>query len=435
MGGTFLVKRAVPKTTPPTINVGTVNPFDVNFTITNNADETAFIVWAVDNQTGSVFVNANQTSNNINIASLNEQTTYEITATARTTKTFTSNEATAEFTTPISFAPIQATGGTVTDLNIGGVNYRYHAFTSVGTSTFTVTDAGTDPEVDVLVVAGGGGGGGVIGGGGGAGGLVFFEEIEPIIGNYTVTVGNGGQGGNRWSVAGQGGSQGQNSNINIGGFNILARGGGGGQGYRNTGFQGTTGGSGGAGQGYEGSCSTSGCQGFSATQPGTNPGATIDAGNAGGRGNPSISSTGRRRSGGGGGAGQAGGNGTTDGAAGNGGDGLDLSTYFPNWGTNSSNGTTGTRGWFSGGGAGAGDYNAQNFGGRAGFPGKGGGGNSEFFGYICFTNKNGITNTGGGGGGAAYDGLSSGTVCGTNQVGGNGGSGIVIIRYRLDPPS
>ena len=399
MGGTFLVKRAVPKTTPPTINVGTVNIFDVNFTITNNADETAFIVWTLDNQTGSVFVNANQTSSNINVSNINEQTTYEITATARTTKTFTSNEATDEFTTLPNFAPVQATGGSISNVNIGGINYRYHAFTSVGTSTFSVQNAGiNNGGLECLIVAGGGGAGqGSSGnnsaGGGGAGGVVF-TTIEGLSSqNYSIVV---GQGGNRFGRTLPGGSPPSNGNgVNSSFFGLTAIGGGaGGPTDDNARDGGSGGGEGGVGQSRIGQ----------SNQPA--PG----VGNRGGAANGSSSNS---AGGGGGGAGAPGQNAPALRTAGAGGSGINLSSIFPNWGTNSSNTTTGTRGFFAGGGGGGRNQSGSSGAGGVGGGGRGGTNNGQ----------SGLANTGGGGGGG---GTSGGN-------GGNGGSGIVIIRYRLDP--
>jgi hypothetical protein len=66
-------------------------------------------------------------------------------------------------------------------------------------------------------------------------------------------------------------------------------------------------------------------------------------GNNGGTGH--LSGTGMKLSGGGGGgAGAAGQAAPNDNDGGNGGNGINLSSSFPNWGTNSSNTTSGTRG-------------------------------------------------------------------------------------------
>jgi len=106
---------------------------------------------------------------------------------------------------------IEATGGTVTDITDGGVDYRVHTFTSSG--TFEVTSGG---EVEYLVVAGGGGGrgggdnvatdrGGAAGGAGGyrssvvgensGGGYPAEPKLNLLPGTYTIEVGAGGAGG------------------------------------------------------------------------------------------------------------------------------------------------------------------------------------------------------------------------------------------------
>ena len=100
-----------------------------------------------------------------------------------------------------SAIPFSATGGTVTDITDGGINYKVHTFTSSG--TFTVV-TGRALEVEYLVVAGGGGGGEGYAGGGGAGGYrssVVGEssgggasaesKLAISSGSYTVTVGAG----------------------------------------------------------------------------------------------------------------------------------------------------------------------------------------------------------------------------------------------------
>ena len=144
-------------------------------------------------------------------------------------------------TGPVS-TPV-ASGGTVTNINSGGTNYRVHSFTSSG--TFTSTSSLT---TDYLVVAGGGGGGGYVGGGGGAGGFVEGNQAL-IAGSYPIAVGAGGaneaNGGN--SV----------------GFSKTALGGGAGARYANG--AGVAGGSGGGAGAPEGGLPAGGA----ATQPGS----------------------------------------------------------------------------------------------------------------------------------------------------------------------
>lgn len=279
---------------------------------------------------------------------------------------------------PISEAYPVATGGTVTDTVIGGIPYRVHSFTTTGSSTFTVTRTG---EVEYLILAGGGGGGGVIAGGGGAGGLLTgITTVTPQ--SYTINVGGGGLGGFSWNNPTlQGGISGTNSSA----LGFTASGGGGGGGH-GTGCAGLSGGSGGG----------SGC----------------GSGNAGiaGQGNAGGNSVGGNHGGGGGGAGSVGLTGIDNIRAGNGGQGL-ISTI------------TGVSRFYAGGGGGGTRAGT----GVPGFGGLGGGGR----GGIADTYKeanDGAGNTGGGGGGAGHTGSSAGLV----RAGGDGGSGIVIIRYRLN---
>jgi hypothetical protein len=104
--------------------------------------------------------------------------------------------------------PITATGGTITNYTadgtngVNGVQYRVHSFTTVGSSSFNVTDAGSNGQVEYLIIAGGGGGGFDFGGGGGSGGYrcsvageVSGRNSAPepqflvLLQSYTVIVG------------------------------------------------------------------------------------------------------------------------------------------------------------------------------------------------------------------------------------------------------
>ena len=148
-----------------------------------------------------------------------------------------------------------STGGTIT--TAGG--YRYHAFKTPGTFTFTPDNPGT---VELLIVAGGGGGGYDVSGGGGAGGLVS-QSLNLAAGNFTVTVGDGGLGSNNIAGSQSNATSGGNSSFTgattaIGGGrggNITSvgqpGGSGGGSGWNSTGGLGT------AGQGYNGGNSDS----------------------------------------------------------------------------------------------------------------------------------------------------------------------------------
>jgi hypothetical protein len=70
---------------------------------------------------------------------------------------------------------VEATGGTISYINVDNTWYKTHAFTTTGNSTFTVTQPG---PISAAIVAGGGSGGGkndlnvAAGSGGGGGGQV-----------------------------------------------------------------------------------------------------------------------------------------------------------------------------------------------------------------------------------------------------------------------
>jgi len=141
--------------------------------------------------------------------------------------------------TVLPWSPISATGGTVTEFTangtngVNGVQYRVHSFTTVGNSSFNVTNSGTDGLVDYLVVAGGGGGGGGYGGGGGAGGFRSGTGLSVNAGtDYIITVGNGGayesDGGNSVfsTITSTGGGRGGSSHNMISGSSGGSGGGG-----------------------------------------------------------------------------------------------------------------------------------------------------------------------------------------------------------------
>jgi hypothetical protein len=218
----------------------------------------------------------------------------------------------------------------------------YHAFTTVGTSSFTPVSSNIS-NVEVLIVAGGGGGGQDAGGGGGAGGLIYSSSFS-IVGTSSVQVIIGNGGGNN--------ANGQNSTF---GSIVSTGGGAGGAG----GQVGNNGGSGGGG-------------GWSAV---------TKAGGLGilGQGNDGGSGSAIPRSGGGGGSGQTGSAAGANG--GNGGSG----SYFPQF--ISIGGSP--AGWFAGGGGGTAN--------TSGVGGIGGGGNGS-----SGTGTVGVSNTGGGGGGGGF---------------------------------
>jgi hypothetical protein len=277
-----------------------------------------------------------------------------------------------------------AGGGTITES--GG--YRYHTFTESG--NFTISSGSTSAEY--LIIAGGGGGVDNTaidtgGGGGGAGGLIYSTATLTAAA-YTVTVGAGGSPG----------SNGANSSFN----SETAIGGGRGSAYSSQ-LPGD-GGSGGGGTYISGGVATAGS-------------GTVGQGNDGGEGGwGEVAPSQLYAGGGGGGAGAVGQNSGVDTPAdygGNGGNGLDYST----WATATS---TGDNGYYAGGGGGAARdpaYVSAPITAGSGGLGGGGDGSGPNNSWIA---QNGQANTGGGAGGAS----SSSTVR-------SGGSGIVIIRYAI----
>ena len=288
---------------------------------------------------------------------------------------------TTDSSSPIVATPVVATGGTIT--NVGG--YRIHTFTTVGTSTFTVSSG---DNVEALVVGGGGGGGGQGvndgSGGGGAGGLIYNSAYSIMAGSYTVTVGNGGAG----VVAATPGNQGGNSV-----FGSLTSIGGGGGGSESSQRSGLPGGSGGGAGGY----SPSYIGGVGTVGQGNNGGANI------------MPITPNYGGGGGGGAGSVGIGGTIQ---------ADSVSNHISGGNGLSYSISGTSMFYAGGGGNGGGYGG--YGGYGGSNSGGKGGNSV---AAQAAGTSGVANTGGGGGGAG------GQLVGGVGNSGSGGSGIVIIRY------
>ena len=262
-----------------------------------------------------------------------------------------------------------ATGGTTTNITQNGRGYRVHTFSTVGTTSFTVTRGGL---AEYLIVGGGGGGCDV--GGGGAGG-VLQGQILLAPQTYSIVVGTGT--GNLPDNSDPG-DQGDPSSA----FNLVAAGGGGAGGGFST-SRGIAGGSGGGG--------------------GRNPAGSLW--NIGGAGRPNQGFQGGTpiflisadwEGGGGGGAGTPGEPSYSSEWGGDGGDGINSSI----------DGTL----RFYGGGGGSGSNT------RRGRGGLGGGGQGKL--DSDGTSNNGTAGTGGGGGG------------GWSGPAGAGGSGIVIVRYR-----
>ncbi|WP_223810205.1 T9SS type A sorting domain-containing protein [Psychroflexus gondwanensis] len=276
--------------------------------------------------------------------------------------------------------------------DIGGIEYIVHKFTATGSNTFT--PPGGITQVDVLVV--GGGGGGIAntsfenagGPGGGAGGYVYNENFSigasaPV--NLSVGagglranfigVGNNGDASSFGTITALGGGGAAMNGQN--GVNQAGDGGSGGGGRENNTF----------GDGLQPS------QSFPSTglgnRGGDTPNAAIGAGGAGG-----------------GGAGSAGldGGGGGNGFGGNGGSGVQ-------------NNMDGTNRFYAAGGGGGGSQSNP-----LGLGGSGIGGNGA---NATNASTSGAPNTGsGGGGGNDTDGAAG--------QAGDGGSGIVIVRYRLD---
>ena len=256
-----------------------------------------------------------------------------------------------------------------------GNGYKYHVFTA--DNTFVVS-GGNLAQAEILMVAGGGGGGsggGGTGGGGGAGGVRFYPNFPVSAGEYTITVGQGGNGAAAYNNPGTKGG-------NTTAFGKTATGGG----HSNYNYSSVANGGSGAGSSY---------------------GAGHGSGNAGGADNDASPSS-EGYSGGGGGGGGAGENGQPT-AGGNG-------LQFPNFagpligqpGLNPYNG------YFAGGGGTGKD-------GTNGAPGGNGGGghgqsrNASSNGTITA----GVDMLGGGGGG------------GSVVAGADGGNGIVVVRYQV----
>jgi hypothetical protein len=321
-----------------------------------------------------------------NTAAINELSFYAPTGSFVQYSTFSLYGIAAVGTTPAIYP--KATGGNIIT-NDG--TYWYHAFLSSGIFT-----PSSNLSCDYLVIAGGGGSTSDQGGGGGAGGLRStvgatggggtLETAATMTSstNYTITVGGGGAGVNIYTVA----PSGTNSSIVGTGVSITSTGGGGGGGQSSgAAANGANGGSGGGASTYASARATG----------------TANQGYDGGWGGVANA-----RGSGGGGAGQQGGdsNGTV---AGNGGNGISISTW-------ASATSTGVSNYYAGGGGGGGFLSQGR--GSGGLGGGGNGGNNG--GGAGFS---GTTNTGSGGGGA--------TQSGPTWFGGNGGSGIIIVRYTM----
>ena len=271
--------------------------------------------------------------------------------------------------------------------------YNYYAFTNT-----TLSNSITFPQdtvCDVLVVGGGGSGGVSVGSGGGAGGLIYKTGHTFSTGTYNITIGAGGKVpvSNTDTSDNNGKDTYIKNSTNTDLFRAFGGGGGIGQSIAYYGTVPRSGGSGGGGCRHQNT-------GANATQIGQ-----YNYGNKGGNGTSLANSY---AGGGGGGAGTVGGNATTT-RAGDGGNGLLLNIR-------------GVDEYFAGGGGGSAGVVSNIITDRA-LGGKGGGGNGGIA-TNDIKGSAGIDGTGGGGGGGEY--ISNAVTAG------NGGSGIVIIRWRID---
>lgn len=327
---------------------------------------------------------------------------------------------------------LEATGGIISDYDVGADKWRAHIFHSPG--SFNVTALGQiENNVEYLIVAGGGGGGANTpggsyhgaGGGGGAGGVVTNmpgvvtydgtslsapRVPQPVtVSNYPITVGTGGAGANGFNNSAR-----ENGGDSIA-FSLTAVGGGGGSNNGSSGSNASAGGSGGGG-GRENPTAGNATYNTNPTRQGY-PGGTGSSGGSNGRGC------------GGGGAGSGGVNHNSDS---NGGRGVQVLIAGPTGGGIGYPGPNGQGGWFAGGGGGGGSGNTspQGSGGGKGprsapYAGGGYGGNSiddrnDATGYNAKAFSG-----GGGGGGASMNGSPD------FSWGGAGASGIVVVRYKI----
>ena len=302
-----------------------------------------------------------------------------------------------------------ASGGII-NLNAGD-GYVYHTFTSTGFFEVLVDDL----ECEVLVVGGGGAAGGGASAGGGAGGVVYDTSLKLKRGNYGSVIGSGGAAPYAYTPQAVATKQGNTTSF----ADIKAFGGGGGAhvvatndgyGLTYTSYVGQWGGSGGGRLDYIAPPAPLSSRGSWQEQT-NNPPTRFHYGNPGGYSLntsatfPALFNT-QYAAGGGGGAGGAGSNGPSSptGLGGKGGNGVSVAA-FP-YSRSSVNPDGITSQYYGGGGAGYSPPAAP------GDPGRSpGGGGSRY-------QVNGTQNLGGGGA----------------QGGGLGGSGVVIIRYKVNSP-
>jgi hypothetical protein len=279
---------------------------------------------------------------------------------------------------------IKATGGNI----VFDGTYVHHVFPTSG--AFVANQSLT---IDVVSVGGGGGGGWNNAGGGGGGEVDISRNLSVAAGvSKTVTIGAGGA--TATSTAGAGANGGTTSFSS----DTTSLGGGGGGTSDATDAGQRSGQAGGSG----GGSSINGASGGAASGSNTNIGGT------------GYGAANNYQGGGGGGATSAGSN-ASSGVAGNGGQGIAISTIFSTL-------NLGALTHLASGGGGGGYLSSgamtRGFGGT-----NGGNGAMENSASGNADPTAGTSNSGGGGGGGAYTGVNS-------RQGGAGGSGIVIIRYK-----
>ena len=310
----------------------------------------------------------------------------------------------------LALQSIIATGGTITDVTIGGLTYRLHTFTTTGTSTFQVLNGYGDAQV---LIVGGGGAGGFGHGGGGGGGAVLYNSTQPLtVNSYSIVVGTGGS----LTTSDSQNNPGNPSSA----FGVTATGGGSGANEVGNDTSGRDGNGGNGANSGGGSYTRSP---GTATAP-TAVGWTVYAGFSGGSG--FALATENYGDGGGGGAGAIGGSCPPPGNGGNGGNGILININGNNW--------------YWGGGGGGVTFTGTSGGGISGNGGLGGGGGACSVNGTPGTGGGSAINSGGngqdgaetpGGNGGANSGGGGGGGANENGNGGAGGSGIVIIRYRI----
>lgn len=299
---------------------------------------------------------------------------------------------------------VVATGGVQSVVYAADCAYRVHTFLTNG--TLSVSQPG---KVDILLVGGGGGGGSGSGGGGGGGVVkVLTNFVISAAGDYPVIIGQGGEGG---KTGGQSGTMGGTTSF---GELLEAEGGSGGGGRDKKGLDGVV--PGGAGAQISNNKIPLSLKGGTST---------VDPSVVGGSSYATHATWTAAALGGGG--------------AGAGGSGVDALGFVTNWTGVGENDYTVTTNWLGTGGPGiVCDYSgvAMAYGGGGGAGGcgvgrKGLGRDGGGDGAAANTSppgkgNNAEPNRGGGGGG-------SGSWSQEGNLAGAGGSGIVIVRYVLDP--